>query len=202
MIVKDTPQAINEMRKLLSQLDVPERQVLIEARIVVASSDFANKLGVQWGTHYRDASASVLSLNSVDSGFGGLVAAPPTSGFANAAGMATGMSFGTLASNVQLDMRLSAAASMENVKVMASPRITTLNNQEAKIKQGSKTYIQSTDNKTGQITSIEANANLELTVKPHINQNGTVSLKVNAKDDSFGTPPAWSYYSIHQYPRS
>ena len=71
VIVKDTPQAINEMRKLLSQLDVSERQVLIEARIVVASSDFANKLGVQWGTHYRDASASVLSLNSVDSGFGG-----------------------------------------------------------------------------------------------------------------------------------
>ena len=98
------------------------------------------------------------------------------------------MSFGTLASNVQLDMRLSAAASMENVKVMASPRITTLNNQEAKIKQGSKTYIQSTD-KLGNPTNFEANANLELTVKPHINQNGTVSLKVNAKDDSFGTPP-------------
>lgn len=188
VIVKDTPQAISEMRKLLAQLDISERQVLIEARIVVASSDFAQKLGVQWGTHFRDASASFMRLNSVDSSFGGLVSAPPTSGFGSAAGMTTGMSFGTLASNVQLDMRLSALASMENAKVMASPRITTLNNQQAKIKQGAKTYIQSTDS-NGKTTSIEANANLELTVTPHINQNGTVSLKVLAKDDSFGTPP-------------
>lgn len=188
VIVKDTPQALDEMRKLLIQLDISERQVLIEARIVIATSSFSQQLGVQWGTHYRDGSASHFGINSIDSSFGGLVSAPSTSGFASAAGMSTGISFGTLASNVQLDMRLRAAASMDNVKVMASPRIATLNNQQAKIKQGETTYVQVTDS-TGKANSIPVSADLELTVTPHINQNGTVSLKVSAKDNSFGTPP-------------
>ena len=51
VIVKDTPQALRDMRELLNQLDLPERQVMIEARIVEATSTFSRNLGINWGVH-------------------------------------------------------------------------------------------------------------------------------------------------------
>lgn len=70
VIVKDIPQVLDDMRKLIQQLDIPERQVMIEARIVEATSTFSRSLGVNWGIHYRDSAASFLGINSLDTGFG------------------------------------------------------------------------------------------------------------------------------------
>jgi len=190
VIVKDIPQALNDMRKLLAQLDVPERQVMIEARIVEASSSFTRNLGVNWGMHLRDGSASFLGINSMDTGFGGLTSAPPTSGTGTSPGGSMGISFGTLTSNVQLDLRLNAAASAGMIKIISSPKVATLNNKPAKISQGQQIPYQNTTATTGAVTAFVA-ATLSLEVTPHINANGTIVMKIDAKNDAPGTgsPP-------------
>ena len=189
VIVKDTPQAISDMRALLSQLDQPEKQVMIEARIVEASSTFSRNLGVNWGVHVRDGSASFLGINSLDTAFGGLVSAAPTTGSGTAAGGSMGISFGTLASNIKLDMRLNAAASAGLVRIVSTPKDATLNNKTAKITQGQQIpYTASTSDKV-ETKFVEAALSLEVT--PHINANGTISMKIDAKNDSpgAGSPP-------------
>lgn len=184
VIVKDIPQNLEDMRKLLAQLDVPEKQVMIEARIVEASSTFTRNLGVNWGVHYRDGSASFLGINSLDTGFGGLTSAPPTRGTGTSSGGSMGISFGTLSSNIQLDMRLNAAASAGMVKIVSTPKVATLNNKTAKITQGQQIpYTSSTSDKV-ETKFIEAALSLEVT--PHINANGTIGMKIDAKNDSPG----------------
>ena len=190
VIVKDIPENLNDMRKLLVQLDVPEKQVMIEARIVEASSSFTRNLGVNWGVHYRDGSASFLGINSLDTGFGGLTSAPPTTGTGSSAGGSMGISFGTLSSNIQLDMRLNAAASAGMIKIVSTPKVATLNNKSAKITQGQQIpYTSSTSDKV-ETKFIEAALSLEVT--PHINANGTIGMKIDAKNDSPGQVPVGS----------
>lgn len=185
IIVKDIPLALDDMRKLLVQLDIPERQVMIEARIVEATSTFTRNLGVSWGVHYRDSGASFLGINQLDTGFGGLTSPPPTSGPGTSAGGNMGISFGTLGSNVQLDMRLNAAASAGMIKIVSTPKVATLNNKTAKITQGQQIpYTTSTSDKI-ETKFIEAALSLEVT--PHINANGTIGMKIDAKNDSPGT---------------
>ncbi|WP_168205935.1 type IV pilus secretin family protein [Geobacter sp. FeAm09] len=186
VIVKDIPQALDDMRKLLQQLDVPEKQVMIEARIVEATSTFTRSLGVNWGIHYRDGSASFLGINSLDTTFGGTVSTvPSTSGASSNSGTATGISFGSLTSNIQLDMRLNAAATAGLIKIVSTPKVATLNNKTAKITQGQQIpYTSSTSDKV-ETKFVEAALALEVT--PHINSNGTISMKIDAKNDSAGT---------------
>ena len=190
VIVKDTPQAISDMRELLNQLDLPEKQVMIEARIIEATSTFSSSLGVSWGVHQRDGSASFLGINSLDTAFGGLTSAPPTTGVGAASGASMGISFGTLASNIKLDTRLSAAASAGMIKIISSPKVATLNHKAAKISQGQQIPYQNTTATTGAVTAFVA-ATLSLEVTPHINANGTIIMKIDAKNDAPGTgsPP-------------
>ena len=190
VIVKDIPQAIEDMRKLLKQLDVPERQVMIEARIIEATSTFTRSLGVNWGMHYRDGSSSFMGINQLDTSFGGLANATPTSGASGIAGSSMGISFGKLTSNISLDLRLNAAASAGMIKIISSPKVATLNHKPAKISQGQQIPYQNTTATTGAVTAFVA-ATLSLEVTPHINANGTIIMKIDAKNDAPGTgsPP-------------
>ncbi|OGU14421.1 MAG: hypothetical protein A2076_16810 [Geobacteraceae bacterium GWC2_53_11] len=190
VIVKDTPQALNDMRALLNQLDLPERQVMIEARIVEATSTFSRNLGINWGVHQRDGSAAFLGINAMDTVFGGIASAAPTSGTGTASGGSMGISFGTLANNIKIDTRLSAAASVGMVKIISSPKVATLNHKPAKISQGQQIPYQNTTATTGAVTAFVA-ATLSLEVTPHINANGTIIMKIDAKNDAPGTgsPP-------------
>jgi type IV pilus assembly protein PilQ len=189
VIVKDIPQALDDMRKLVQQLDIPEKQVMIEARIVEATSTFSQSIGINWGLHYQNGQASFLGINQLDTNFGGSVATTPTtSGVGTASGMATGISFGSLTSNIQLDMRLNAAASVGLVKIISAPKVATLNNKTAKISSGQQIPYQNSSANTGPVTQfIEAALALEVT--PHVNANGTISLKIDAKNDSPGAVP-------------
>lgn len=188
VIVTDIPPALEAMRQLLKALDVPEKQVMIEARIVEATSTFTRDLGVQWGLTYRDASASVAGINSVETTFGGVVstAGPGATG---AGGIGLGMSFGKLTSNIQLDMRLAAAATIGQVKIISTPKVVTLNNKAAKISQGQSIPYQTTSAEGTKTEFVEAALTLEVT--PHITADGSVSMKIKASNNSPGTgsPP-------------
>ena len=187
VIVTDIEPAVTRMQKFLESIDIPEKQVLIEARIVEASNSFTRDLGIQWGVHYRDASASLLGVNSLNSGFGGAVSSPPTSG-TSGPGMATGISFGTLASNISLDLRLSAAVTADLIKIVSTPKIATLNNKAAKITQGQSIPYQNTTANTGAVTQF-VEAALSLEVIPHITPDGSVMMKIKASNNSPGPVP-------------
>ncbi len=189
VIVTEIAPAIEKMRSLLKSIDTPEKQVMIEARIVEASSTFTRDLGIQWGIHYRDGSASMLGINRLDTGFGGIVSPPPTSG-TSGPGAAIGMSFGKLTSNVQLDLRLSAAATNGQIKIISTPKVVTLNNKAAKISQGQSIPYQTTSAEGTKTEFIEAALTLEVT--PHITSDGSIGMKIKASNNSAGTgsPPA------------
>lgn len=191
VIVKDIEPALAEMRALLKNLDLPEKQVLIEARIVEATSTFTRDLGVQWGLHYKDGSASILNVNAMDAGFGGIVTPPPASGFptATSSGGAVGISFGKLTNNFQVDLRLSAAAVAGLVKIVSTPKVVTLNNKAAKISQGQSIPYQTTSAEGTKTEFVEAALTLEVT--PHITADGSISMKIKASNNSAGTgsPP-------------
>jgi len=187
IIVKDIEPAIEDMKFLLKNMDMPERQVMIEARIVEASSNFTRDLGIKWNINYKDGSASVANINSADSSFGGVVSAVlPT---ATTGGMATGISFGKLTSNLQLDMRLSAAATIGQVKVISTPKVLTLNNKKAKIAQGQSIPYQTVSAEGTKTEFIEAVLTLEVT--PHITNDGNVGMEIKATNNSpgVGSPP-------------
>jgi type IV pilus assembly protein PilQ len=188
VIVNDVSPAIEKMASLLRELDIPEKQVLIEARIVEATSSFTQDLGIQWGIHHKDGSASFLGINTLDSGFGGIITnVPPTSGFqaASAAGGALGMSFGKLTNSIQIDMRLSAAAEAGQVKIISTPKVVTLNNKAAKISQGQMIPYSTVSAEGTKTEFVEAALTLEVT--PHITANGAVSMKIKATNNSAGS---------------
>uniref|UniRef100_C6E0S7 Type IV pilus secretin PilQ n=1 Tax=Geobacter sp. (strain M21) TaxID=443144 RepID=C6E0S7_GEOSM len=188
VIVKDIQTALDDMKALLKTLDAPEKQVMIEARIVEATSTFTRDLGVQWGLSYRDGSASMAGINSVDTGFGGVVSAAGP-GATGAGGLGLGMSFGKLTSNIKLDMRLAAAATIGQVKIISTPKVVTLNNKAAKISQGQSIPYQTTSAEGTKTEFVEAALTLEVT--PHITADGSVSMKIKASNNSPGTgsPP-------------
>jgi len=105
-------------------------------------------------------------------------------------GIATGVSFGKLLSNIQLDMRLSAASTVGQVKIISTPKVLTVNNKAAKISQGQMIPYQNTSSTEGAKTEfIEAALSLEVT--PHITADGSVNMKIRASNNSVGTgsPP-------------
>lgn len=188
IIVVDIDPNISKMRKLLEQLDIPEKQVMIEARIVEASSTFARDLGVKWGFGYSDGNASVGNISGAAGSMGGIVSGIlPT---ATTGGLATGVAFGKLLSNFQLDMRLSAAATVGQIKIVSTPKVMTVNNKPAKISQGQMIPYQNTSSQEGAVTEfIEAALSLEVT--PHITADGSVNMKIKASNNTagVGSPP-------------
>jgi type IV pilus assembly protein PilQ len=197
VIVKDVKAALTDMGKILKDLDVPEKQVMIEARIVEASSDFSRSLGVSWGLGTTTPASTTAGgdwpfINQASSVFGGIASIPGTSTIGSTTGAAD-ITFGTIGANVKLSMRLNAAAKAGLIRIISSPKVATLNNKSAKITQGKQIpYISSTSDKV-ETKFVEAALSLEVT--PHINNNGTIVLKVDAKNDapdttsSSATPP-------------
>ncbi|HEY6871492.1 MAG TPA: type IV pilus secretin PilQ [Geobacteraceae bacterium] len=192
IIVIDNAKRLKDMEELLVKLDQPEKQVMIEARIVEASSTFTRDLGVQWGIHYQDGSASFLGINNLDTGFGGVVTAPPASGFqsSESSGGSMGVSFGKLTSNIQVDLRLSAAATAGLVKIISTPKVVTLNNKAAKISQGQSIPYQTTSAEGTKTEFVEAALTLEVT--PHITADGNIGMKIKASNNSPGQPVSGS----------
>lgn len=188
LIIRDYPSKFPEILRVLSLLDVPDQQVMIEARIIEASSDFTRSLGVQWGAHYRDGSASFAGINSLDTGFGGITNTPPSSG-TSGGGIDTGISFGTLTSNVNIGMRLSAAASSGLIKIVSTPKVAVTYGETATIKDGKKQPYTTTSSNGTQTQFVDAV--LSLSVKPIITPSCDVVMDLNVTNDSVGagSPP-------------
>jgi type IV pilus assembly protein PilQ len=187
LIVTDVPSVIEKIKHLVEVLDTPERQVMIEARIVEASSTFSRDLGVKWGFHSegenRDAQ---LGNNQFDLGMGGsfLISPPAAGSVLGGAGIGAGFTFGKL-TGTSLDLRISALEAAGEGRVISTPRVSTLNGGEAKISQGTKIPYQSSGPDGPKTEFVDAN--LELSVTPVINPDNSIILDIEATNSSIGT---------------
>ncbi|MEA3545936.1 MAG: type IV pilus secretin PilQ [Thermodesulfobacteriota bacterium] len=185
LIVTDVPGRIEKAKELIEILDTPERQVMIEARIVQVNSNYSRDLGVNWSISAKNDDffdGGESQFNSLTVGGGYIVDTGNASALANG-GVASAMTFGnTLINNVALDLMISALESDGKGKVISTPRVTTLNGETALISQGTTIPYQ-TSGADGPKTEF-VNAELKLEVTPVINPDGSIILEILATNDS------------------
>jgi type IV pilus assembly protein PilQ len=205
LLVTDTADRIVEIQKLITELDYAVRQVQIESRIVIASSDFAHELGVRFGVTYLHEGSNVgvvaadggatdivnpAILNDGDN-IGDLVRQVPAypgryqvnlpSPSANAATL--GLSF--LSGDWLLDLELSALEAEGEGEVISTPRVVTANQAEAFIQQGVEIpYEQATSSGATNVSFKEAV--LELKVTPLITPDNRIQMDLAIKQDTVG----------------
>jgi type IV pilus assembly protein PilQ len=190
LLVRDTQESIQEARRMVKELDIPIKQVLIESRMVTVRDSVDEQLGVRWGFSDRQGDDGVSgSIEGAETIAGGQVPALadrlnvnlPVSG---AAGR-IGFQIAKLANGTILDLELSALESENKGEIIASPRITVANQREAYIEQGTEIpFVQSTSSGA---TSVEfKKAVLSLTVTPHITPDNRIILDLIVTQDTRG----------------
>ncbi len=208
LIIRDIKANIEEALKIVEELDSPTPQVLIETRIVEAQTNFFQDLGIQWGiahaTQNTDRFSSTFGSSGTDPpstfpegrtgfiGTGGTFTEQPNfavnlpaTGSAGILG-ALGFAFGKLTGDpLLLDIRISAGEQRGLTKTISRPRIATLDNKEAKISQGERVPFETTSSTGTQTEFIDAE--LELSVTPHITPDGSVAMKIQVTRNSIGS---------------
>jgi type IV pilus assembly protein PilQ len=190
LIVKDVQEALVRAEGLVRNLDTEIPQVLIESRIVEASSNFNKALGIQWG---GNAAFTQATGNPVGLAFPANVAAVGSSAAPNFAvslpapvgegsGGAISMLLGSAGGAFNLNLRLSALENTGVVKTISAPKIATIDNREATIGQGISIPFSQVSASGVNTTFIEAK--LELKVTPHVSADGSILLKIKATNNS------------------
>ncbi|MEX2209097.1 MAG: type IV pilus secretin PilQ [Myxococcota bacterium] len=183
LIIKDIPSVIHEATALVKAVDTQTPQVLIEAKIVEATLNFSRGLGVLWGVGWdspTDADGDIQP-NLLP----GLAAQQNNFLSANPIGNPTGLlNLGILGldDKLQLDMQLQAGEENRQGKVISSPRVVTLDNKQATIKQG--VAIKFTEVTSDKINTSFVDAVLELKVTPHITANRSIIMKLGVSKNS------------------
>jgi len=194
LVVKDISSAIDEAKDLVASLDTKTPQVLIEARIVEANANFTKELGIIWGGSVQkihgsrryDADGNPLPGSKGTSTVSGALLGTLDTVINLPLDVARGgISFGWLSDMVglrSLDITLQALEDSGGGKVISSPRIATLDNTEAYIERGDRIpYLKITEE--GTVTTEFIEANLKLTVTPHVTNDGNIKLKIKASND-------------------
>src|SRR5438093_917655 len=199
LIVQNTESRIASFTQLVRELDLEVPQVQIEARIVQADTSYSRSLGIVWGfsnlnTTNTGVVANVRGQPSTSTDpFGGQTSQFMVNLPAAVSGLPTvpgvGFTFGK-ANGFLLDMRLTAGELLGLTKVIAAPKLTTLDKREAKISQGESIPFQTTSLQGTQTTFVDAN--LELQVTPQITSRDpretgkNILLKVRATRNAVG----------------
>lgn len=209
LIIQDTSAKLSEIRDLISSLDTPIRQVLIESRVVLASDDFGKKLGVKFGysanedlghgngvvlggkmggdTKFQGNTAFGES-NSSAYGSGGNNALTGSENFIvslpiTAPNAALGLAIGKIGSYL-LQLELAAAENEGTSRIISSPRVITGNQKKASILQGSEVPYQVVQNNT--VTTEFKNAVLQLEVTPQITPDDRIIMDLKVNSDKIG----------------
>ena len=213
LFITDVATKLDQVAQLIAKVDVPVRQVLIEARIVEASSDFAKNLGVKlggldmraakggeggfqltgenrvaFGTNYANVLGSSGATSTMDasSNFVNL----PAGAYAGASAATFAVSLFSAASNRVLALELSALESDGRGKIISSPRVIAYDKTKAIIEQGTESPYQMATSSGATAVSFRK-AVLKLDVVPQITPDGNISLELDVSKDSVGALTAY-----------
>jgi len=193
--IQDTGAKIEEVRELIKQLDVPVKQVMIEARIVEVSKDFSQDIGIRWGiSKPPHLSGTLQGANDLQTGSGllnpanvlpiarrlnlDLVAAPASL----ATPASVGVALAKLGDNILLDLEISALESEGKAELISSPRLITTNQQAALIESGQEIpYQESTS--SGATAVAFKKAVLSLKVTPQITPDSKILMDLQINQD-------------------
>jgi len=198
LLVQDTAEKLAEVRKLVALLDIPVRQVLIEARIVIANNDFSRDLGVRFGASGNTSKGRNFAVGGgtqagninygttpgfevpAGSGNDGLLVDLPVASPSGSIGLALGKIGSSL-----IQLELSAMQLEDRGEVISSPRVITSNQQEAIIQQGVEIPYQQAAS-SGATTVSFKEAVLQLKVTPQITPDDRIIMDLKVNKDSVG----------------
>jgi len=211
LLLQDTADRLADVRRLVATLDIPVRQVLIEARIVIVNNDFERSLGARFGlTNYQKYGSTGLVTTTgtaagTDLAIGSALTNVASTGSIYPVSVPTGSSatnrynvnlpvtsaagtiaLGILGNNFIVDLELSAAQAETQANIISSPRVITANQKEAIIEQGVEIPYQQSAS-SGATTIQFKKAVLSLKVKPQITPDNRIILDLDVKDDAVGT---------------
>lgn len=189
LIVKDTVESIERVKKIIETLDTQTPQILIEAKIVEASETFSKRMGLSRGlTFGYDPITPSQSLPAV-LGPGFSFSSAPT---ANAPGVA-GMSIGIYKRLFNLDFNLQLMESEAKGRIISTPKVVTQNKKAATITSTEQTSFRVQQPATGVQPALatfqNVSATLSLNVTPQVTNDGAISLLIALNKGSFGTRP-------------
>ena len=181
IIAYQTQDRLDELRRVVAQLDIPVRQVLIEARIVEADVGYEKDLGVKWRGLSKGDNNWVVGGTNDDRIIGGSSPATMVDLGANAATSSLGIGF--ITDNTILDLELTAMESTGNGEVISQPKVVTSDKETAKILKGKEIPYQEASS-SGATTTAFKDAVLSLEVTPQITPDDQVIMEVKVtKDD-------------------
>lgn len=199
IIAYQTQDRLDELRRIVAQLDIPVRQVMIEARIVEASVDYSKSLGVRWGGAFTFGNWASWGKDG-NIGTGGTAGAGcgpfvngctlPTSGSNSptpsvdlgATNATSGIGIGFVSNNAILDLQLSAMEKGGNGEVVSQPKVVTSDKETAKILKGSEIPYQEASSSGATSVSFKEAA-LSLEVTPQITPDNRIIMEVKVNKD-------------------
>lgn len=207
LIVKDIKKNVDSIYAMVRRLDKATPQVLIQARIVQADDDFTRGLGIAWGGSYRNQSNnSHFGLSGVKTGaatnlFNTTSTSPSSATWSTTVspspsmavnlgqsmGSGFGITLGRLAGSLfDLDLRIDLGEDTGQAKVIARPKIVTLDNKKATIRQGEK-YPYITRDEDGNLSTELKDIELVLEVTPRIAFDGSINMEIKVKRNAIGS---------------
>jgi type IV pilus assembly protein PilQ len=203
LFIQDTPQRLEQIQQVLNKVDIPVRQVMIESRLVLADDRFSKSLGARFGVESQTtpgqnvlniggnlANTSAVTRTSAD---GTTVTQAATTGGLNSNLPSSLVNSGSIAfslfrlpAGLLLNLELSALERDQRGKIVSSPRVTTANQQKAKIAQGTEIpYLEASSSGAATVSFKEAVLSLEVT--PQITPDDKIIMDLEVKKDQVGT---------------
>ncbi|MDH1730316.1 type IV pilus secretin PilQ [Pseudomonas chengduensis] len=199
IIAYQTQERLDELRRIIAQLDIPVRQVMIEARIVEANVNYDKALGVRWGGASRRGNWSLYGKDGATSFEDGQAFLPGTDTVGDftleegvapvpfvdmgVAASTSGIGIGFLTDNLVLDLQLSAMESSGNGEVVSQPKVVTADKETAKILKGQEVPYQEASSSGATSTSFKEAA-LSLEVTPQITPDNRIIMEVKVTKDA------------------
>ncbi|HXW73791.1 MAG TPA: type IV pilus secretin PilQ [Steroidobacteraceae bacterium] len=213
LLLQDTADRLADIRRLVATLDIPVRQVQIEARIVIVNNDFQRQLGAVfgWTNVQRNGTSGIVTTTGTAAGTDQIIGSALQNSQTNANGSpypvsiptgstavnrynvnlpvspaAGSWALGILGNNFIVDLELSAAQAETQANIISSPRVITANQKEAVIEQGTEIPYQQSAS-SGATTIQFKKAVLSLKVTPQITPDNRIIMDLDVRDDSVGT---------------
>ena len=183
LIVKDTVESIERIKKIIETLDTQTPQILIEAKVVEANENYSKSIGLTSGVSFGYDPVTPIGA-PVGPGFS----------FSTAGAPALGATIGVYKRLLGLDFRLQLLESESKGRVISTPRVVTQNKKAATITSSQQTSFRVQQPATGTgpalATFQNISADLSLTVTPQVTNDGAISMMINLTKASFGTRPS------------